>query len=71
MSSSQQDQPAVYLPPAQKALATLLVMGATMLVVLDSTIATVAIPHMQAALNATPDTVAWVLTSYITATAVI
>lgn len=34
-----------------------------MLVVLDSTIANVAIPHMQAALGATPDTVAWVLTS--------
>ena len=70
MSAPSPDQPAVYLPPAQKAIATLLVMGATMLVVLDSTIANVAIPHMQAALGATPDTVAWVLTSYITATAV-
>ena len=43
---------------------------ASLLQVLDTTIANVAIPHMQAALGATPDTIAWVLTSYITATAV-
>ena len=70
MSAPVKDEPAVHLPAAQKTMATLLVMAATMLVVLDSTIANVAIPHMQAALGATPDTVSWVLTSYITATAV-
>lgn len=70
MSAALKDEPAVYLPPAQKALAMVLVMGATMLVVLDQTIAAVAMPHMQAALGATPDTVSWVLTSYIIATAI-
>ena len=38
--------------------------------VLDSTIANVALPHMQTSLNATPESVTWVLTSYIVATAV-
>ncbi|MBA3896941.1 MAG: DHA2 family efflux MFS transporter permease subunit [Sphingomonadaceae bacterium] len=45
-------------------------MAATMIVVLDTTIANVALPHMQAALGATPESVAWVLTSYILASAV-
>lgn len=52
---------------------TALIIGAMMaslLQVLDATIANVALPHMQAALGATPDTVTWVLTSYIIATAV-
>src|SRR3546814_12997624 len=38
--------------------------------VLDTTIANVALPHMQASLNATCDTVTWVLTSYIVAAAI-
>jgi DHA2 family multidrug resistance protein len=46
------------------------VMAATLLQVLDITIANVAIPHMQSALGATPDTISWVLTSYIIASAV-
>ena len=46
------------------------IMTASLLQILDSTIANVAIPHMQAALGATPDEVSWVLTSYIVATAV-
>ena len=45
-------------------------MMASLLQVLDATIANVALPHMQAALGATPDTITWVLTSYIIATAV-
>jgi DHA2 family multidrug resistance protein len=45
-------------------------MGASLLQVLDSTIANVALPHMQAALGATTDTITWVLTSYIIAAAV-
>lgn len=52
---------------------TALVIGAMMaslLQVLDTTIANVALPHMQAALGATPETITWVLTSYIIATAV-
>ncbi|MEQ1549151.1 MAG: DHA2 family efflux MFS transporter permease subunit [Chakrabartia sp.] len=58
------------LPVKQKGLLTLAVMGATIIQMLDSTIANVAIPHMQASLNATQDTVTWVLTSYIIASAV-
>lgn len=38
--------------------------------ILDTTIANVAIPHMQSALGATVDTVTWVLTSYIIASAI-
>ncbi len=45
-------------------------MIASLLQILDSTIANVAIPHMQAALGATPDSITWVLTSYIIATAI-
>lgn len=45
-------------------------MMASLLQVLDGTIANVALPHMQAALGATADTVTWVLTSYIIASAV-
>ncbi|MDD3798195.1 MAG: MDR family MFS transporter [Novosphingobium sp.] len=45
-------------------------MMAALIQVLDSTIANVALPHMQSALGAQPDTVTWVLTSYIIASAV-
>ncbi|HEY8593765.1 MAG TPA: DHA2 family efflux MFS transporter permease subunit [Devosiaceae bacterium] len=38
--------------------------------VIDTTIANVALPHMQASLNATQDTITWVLTSYIVAAAI-
>lgn len=37
---------------------------------LDATIANVALPHMQAALGASTESISWVLTSYIIATAV-
>lgn len=62
------DQPAY--PVKHKSLLTLAVMGATIIQILDSTIANVAIPHMQASLGATMDTITWVLTSYIVASAV-
>lgn len=45
-------------------------MAASLLQILDTTIANVAIPHMQSSLGATADTVTWVLTSYIIASAV-
>ncbi|WP_419813873.1 DHA2 family efflux MFS transporter permease subunit [Glacieibacterium sp.] len=57
--------------PAPSPLAiTCVVMIATFLQVLDSTIANVALPHMQASLGAAADTVTWVLTSYIVASAI-
>ncbi len=45
-------------------------MIATVMQVLDMTIANVALPHMQAALGASQESVSWVLTSYIIASAV-
>jgi DHA2 family multidrug resistance protein len=46
------------------------VMAASLLQILDTTIANVALPHMQSSLGATVDTITWVLTSYIIASAV-
>ncbi len=62
------DRPA--LPAANRTVLTIGVMAATVMQILDSTIANVALPHMQPDLGATADTVTWVLTSYIVATAV-
>src|SRR3546814_13744916 len=45
-------------------------MAGTLMQVLDSTIANVALPHMQATLGATQDSITWVLTSYIIASAI-
>jgi DHA2 family multidrug resistance protein len=39
-------------------------------VYLDQTIANVALPHMRASLGASPETISWVLTSFIIATAI-
>jgi DHA2 family multidrug resistance protein len=47
--------------------------GATMgslMQLVDTTVANVALPHMQTSLGATPETVTWILTSYIVAAAV-
>jgi len=46
------------------------VMLASLVQLLDTTITIVAIPHMQASLSATAETITWVLTSYIIASAV-
>ena len=51
-------------------LITVLVTAATPLQVLDSTIANVALPHMQAALGARPQHMVWSLTSYIIMSAI-
>ncbi|MBA6413411.1 DHA2 family efflux MFS transporter permease subunit [Parahaliea sp. F7430] len=45
-------------------------MLATIIQVLDTTIANVALPHMQGSLGAGGDQITWVLTSYIVATAI-
>ena len=58
------------LPDGQRVLVTIGVMMAVLLQVLDTTIANVALPHMQASLSATQDTINWVLTSYIVASAI-
>jgi MFS transporter, DHA2 family, multidrug resistance protein len=45
-------------------------MSATILTAVDTTIANVALPHMQGSLSATQDQMTWTLTSYIIASAV-
>src|ERR1700759_1938986 len=49
---------------------TLCTVGATLMQALDQTIANVALPYMQGSLSATYDEITWVLTSYITAAAI-
>ena len=49
---------------------TVSIMLATIIQTLDTTIANVALPHMQGSLSASQDQIAWVLTSYIVATAI-
>jgi DHA2 family multidrug resistance protein len=49
---------------------TVSIMMATVMQTLDSTIANVALPHMQGALSASQDQIAWVLTAYIVAAAI-
>ena len=49
---------------------TLSVMLATIMQALDTTIANVALPHMQGSMGATQDQMSWVLTSYIVASAI-
>jgi len=46
------------------------VMMAAIIQIIDTTIANVALPHMQGSLSVTQDKVSWVLTSYIIATAI-
>jgi DHA2 family multidrug resistance protein len=58
------------LPSGQRLIVTIGVMMAVLLQVLDTTIANVALPHMQASLSATQDSINWVLTSYIVASAI-
>lgn len=56
--------------PLRKKLITASVMGTTLVVALDATIAVVAVPHMQSSLTASPEQVTWVLTSYLVASAI-
>ena len=58
------------LPVQHRWLVTIGVMGAMVMQILDTTIANVALPKMTTSLGATNDTITWVLTSYIIATAI-
>ena len=51
-------------------MVTISIMLATIMQVLDTTIANVALPHMQGSLGASEDQISWVLTSYIVAAAI-
>jgi len=59
-----------HLPVRYKGLATVAIMAAMVMQVLDTTITNVALPHMSASLSASQETISWVLTSYILASAV-
>ena len=53
-----------------RGLITAMIMLATIMQVLDTTIANVALPSMTGDLGASQDTITWVLTSYIVAAAI-
>lgn len=53
-----------------RALVTVSIMLATIMQAVDTTIANVALPHMQGSMSATSEQIAWVLTSYIVAAAI-
>jgi DHA2 family multidrug resistance protein len=53
-----------------RGLITISIMLATIMQALDTTIANVALPHMQGALQSSQDQITWVLTSYIVAAAI-
>ncbi len=57
-------------PAGSPLVITMVVMLGTFMTILDSTIANVALPYMQSSLGAAADTISWVLTSYIVATAI-
>src|SRR5271156_793428 len=56
--------------PLNRPMLTISIMLATLIQSLDSTIANVALPHMQGTLSASQDEITWVLTSYIVAAAI-
>jgi DHA2 family multidrug resistance protein len=68
--TAEQPQGQAALPVQHRWLLTIGVMGAMVMQILDTTIANVALPHMQTSLGATMDSVTWVLTSYIVASAI-
>lgn len=54
----------------QKRMVTVSIMLATIMQALDTTIANVALPHIQGSLSATQEQATWILTSYIVAAAI-
>ncbi len=57
-------------PVIRRELITVSIMLATVMQALDTTIANVALPHIQGSLSAAADQITWVLTSYIVAAAI-
>lgn len=66
--SQAEDRATLEVP--QRGLLMFALMCISIVQLLDATIANVALPHMQTGLGASADTVSWVLTSFIIATAV-
>lgn len=71
MADADNPQSASSLTSEQRLLMAAAVMISTVMQVLDTTIVNVALPHMQGQLSATPEQIAWVLTSYIVASGII
>ncbi len=69
MSTSTTAGPALVVK--QRTLVIIASMMATSLQMVDSTIANVALPHMQSSFAAAQDQISWVLTSYIVAAAIV
>src|SRR5262247_2193336 len=61
------DQPS---QAARRGLTTATVISACVMQGLDTTIVNVSLPHIQGSLSATQDQIAWILTSYIVASAI-
>ncbi|MBU6268999.1 MAG: DHA2 family efflux MFS transporter permease subunit [Sphingomonadales bacterium] len=59
-----------YPPPAQRRLIVLFSMSSAIMNQIDTTIANVALPHMQGSTSASREQIVWVLTSYIIALAI-
>ncbi len=57
-------------PKVNRAAITISIMLATIMQAIDTTIANVALPHIQGSLSAAQDQITWVLTSYIVAAAI-
>ncbi len=62
--------PAKAAASGSRGLLTVSLMAATFMQALDTTIANVALPHMEGSLSATQDQITWILTSYIVAAAI-
>lgn len=58
------------IKPLDRLLITIVVMSATLMQVIDTTIVNVALPHMQGSLSASPDEITWTLTSYLVSAAI-
>jgi len=58
-------------PSANKWIVTIAVMLAATMEVIDTSIANVALPHMQGTLSASVDEITWVITSYLVANAIV
>ena len=56
---------------SSRLLTSIAVMSATIMQVLDTTITNVALPNMAGELDATPDNISWVLTSYLIGSAIV
>jgi DHA2 family multidrug resistance protein len=63
-------QPVPWTPSANRWMIALSVMTATFMVVLDSSVANVALPHIAGNLSASTDEATWVLTSYLVSNAI-